>query len=65
MISGIVMLNHQVANHRDPRTTKQLQPRYLAVGCREGALEESGGFVRRRQQLRAKRQTVQAALHSG
>ena len=34
---------HQVAYHRDPRTTKQLQPRYLEVDCREDALEESGG----------------------
>ena len=23
---NVVMLNHQVAGHRDPRTTKQLQP---------------------------------------
>ena len=43
MISGVVMLNHQVAGHRDPRTTKQLQPQNLDVGCHEGVLEESGG----------------------
>ena len=37
MISGVVMLNHQVAGHRDPRTTKQLQPQMFAVQRGNGA----------------------------
>ena len=46
MISNVVMLNHQVEDHRDPKTTKQLQPRHLKVSCScESVLEESAWWM--------------------